>query len=75
MALAEGNPAGAKAMTEQVAQQANTAGFRFFSLSAARLTEAAANPPSLTTLPRLLWVMTEESTTHPAGKDDHPGTS
>jgi hypothetical protein len=59
MALAEGNPAGAKAMAEQVAERANTAGFRFFSLSASRLAEAAANPPSLTTLPRLLWVMTE----------------
>jgi ATP/maltotriose-dependent transcriptional regulator MalT len=63
MALAEGNPAGAKAIAEQVGERANAAGFRFFSLSATRLAEAAANPPSLTTLPRLLWIMTEESTT------------
>ena len=57
LALALGDTAGATAIANAAAERAAAAGYRLYSLSAARLAAAIQQSLSLADLPRLLWVM------------------
>jgi tetratricopeptide (TPR) repeat protein len=56
LALAQGDSAIAATIAMNVVEQADAAGYQFYSSSAARFLAATHNPPPLVQLPRLLWV-------------------
>src|SRR6266540_3356914 len=58
VALARGDAAAAGGAARRMASQVTSSGFALYAPVAARL-EAAADPPPLTALPRLLWVISE----------------
>jgi tetratricopeptide (TPR) repeat protein/transcriptional regulator with XRE-family HTH domain len=61
VALARGDSAGARAAARAMANQVASSGFTLYSPIAARLETAAADPPPLAELPRLLWVLSGEA--------------
>ncbi len=59
VALARGDAAAAGGAARRMASQVTSSGFALYAPVAARLEAAAADPPPLTALPRLLWVISE----------------
>jgi tetratricopeptide (TPR) repeat protein/transcriptional regulator with XRE-family HTH domain len=57
VALARGDAAAVRDAARAMADQVSTSGFALYAPVAARLEAAAADPPPLAALPRLLWVV------------------
>jgi hypothetical protein len=59
VALARGDAAAVRDAARAMAKQVSGSGYALYAPVAARLEAAAADPPPLAALPRLLWVVGE----------------